>query len=173
MGNSISCLIFTNLHIKFQNSNKIEISIFVDIEVPICLSFLFFSIFIIILVLTVSHEGVFALLRRNAWFLQCFCCEWWSCYLWFVTRIFLVWFYSRLWFFIVFVIFFILIVIIQVIEIIIVLICEPSILQLYAWGGFKVFAFLLYFLESRFGFTESLKHFVDEFEDLLIFEFSI
>jgi hypothetical protein len=34
-------------------------------------------------------------------------------------------------------------------------------------------AFLLNFLEAWFGFTKSVKDFVNKFEDLLIFEFGI
>lgn len=36
-----------------------------------------------------------------------------------------------------------------------------------------MFAFLLYFFELGFGFSESLEYFVDEFEDLFVFEFGI
>ena len=36
-----------------------------------------------------------------------------------------------------------------------------------------MFAFLLYFLQLGFDLSESLKYFVDEFEDLLVFKFGI
>ena len=154
-------------------SNEIKVGIFIDIKIPVGLTLVLILVLLVVLILAVGHKGVFVLLWRSGGFLERFGCEGRNYSLRFVRGVFLVWFYWRLRLFIVFVVLLILIVVIQVIEVVVFLIRPLLSLHLCARWGLKVFAFLLYFLQLGFDLSESLKYFVDEFEDLLVFKFGI